>query len=90
LKHLNKYRLGKLLYATCSFAPEENEAVIDKTLKKYPELEVLNIELPIKNITNGLTKWKKSFHPDISKSIRTLPTEKMDGFFLCLLQKYQI
>ena len=79
---------GKLLYATCSFAPEENEAVIDKALKKHPELKVLNIQLPVKNITPGLTKWrKKSFCEDVSKSVRILPTETMDGFFLCLLQK---
>jgi len=79
---------GKLLYATCSFAPEENEAVIDKALKKHLELKVLNIQLPVKNISLGLTKWKKkSFCEDISKSVRILPTETMDGFFLCLLQK---
>jgi len=79
---------GKLLYATCSFAPEENEMVIDKALKKHPELEVLNIQLPIENSVSGLTKWgKKSFCKDVSKSVRILPTETMDGFFLCLLQK---
>jgi len=79
---------GRLLYATCSFAPEENEAIIDKALKKHPELEVLDIKLPIRNTTSGLTKWrKKSFHHDVSKSVRILPTEAMDGFFLCLLLK---
>ena len=79
---------GKLLYATCSFAPEENEAVVDKALKKHPELKVLNIKLPIENVVSGLTKWReKSFCEEVSKSVRILPTETMDGFFLCLLQK---
>ena len=79
---------GTLLYATCSFAPEENEAVIDKALKKHPELQILPIELPVENHVPGLRQWrKKSYHQEISQAVRILPTETMDGFFLCLLYK---
>jgi 16S rRNA (cytosine1407-C5)-methyltransferase len=79
---------GKLLYATCSFAPEENEAIIDKALKKHPELQVLPIDLPVQNKQAGFTQWgKKSYNPQLEHAIRILPTEMMDGFFLCLLEK---
>ncbi|BDY13823.1 RsmB/NOP family class I SAM-dependent RNA methyltransferase [Hydrogenimonas cancrithermarum] len=79
---------GKLLYATCSFAPEENEAVVDKALHKHPEIHVEPIEIPIENIHPGVTQWKKKrFNLNLSKAVRILPTESMDGFFLCLLKK---
>jgi len=79
---------GILLYATCSFAPEENEAVVDKALGKHPELRVEPIALPIPNTRPGVTRWgKKSYTPDVAKCLRILPTDAMDGFFLCKLRK---
>jgi 16S rRNA (cytosine1407-C5)-methyltransferase len=79
---------GLLLYATCSFAPEENEAIVDKALKKHPELRVERIDLPIENTHPGLTKWgKKRYDPEVAKCLRILPTKEMDGFFLCKLRK---
>ncbi len=32
---------GEMIYATCTFAPEENEAVIDFLLQKYPNATLL-------------------------------------------------
>jgi 16S rRNA (cytosine1407-C5)-methyltransferase len=79
---------GTLLYATCSFAPEENEAVVDKALGKHPELRVEPIALPIPNTRPGVTRWgKKPYAPDVAKCLRILPTDAMDGFFLCKLRK---
>ncbi|WP_347244584.1 RsmB/NOP family class I SAM-dependent RNA methyltransferase [Thermogutta sp.] len=80
---------GLILYCTCSFAPEENEAVVDYALRKLPdELEVAPISLPISNWMPGLLEWEgQRFHPDVSKSVRILPTAEMSGFFLCCLTK---
>ena len=79
---------GTLLYATCSFAPEENEAIIDKALQKHPELAVEPLKLPVPDTRPGLTAWgKKRFSEDVTKCLRILPTETMDGFFLCKLTK---
>ncbi|MDX1335744.1 MAG: RsmB/NOP family class I SAM-dependent RNA methyltransferase [Gammaproteobacteria bacterium] len=79
---------GRLLYSTCSFAPEENEIVIQDVLRKHPEMSVLPVDMPVTNIQPGLPEWSgKTLNPEVVKSVRVVPTKQMDGFFLCLLQK---
>jgi tRNA (cytosine49-C5)-methyltransferase len=80
---------GRLLYCTCSFAPEENEIAIDHLLRKFGgELQVEVPALPVAPIQPGLTQWgKKSLHPDLSRTSRILPGAEMDGFYLALLRK---
>jgi len=80
---------GTLVYSTCSYSPEENEVVVDKALKKMDgRLQVLPVSLPFDNFQSGLTAWaKKHFDPQLQNSVRILPSETMEGFFLCLLKK---
>jgi 16S rRNA (cytosine1407-C5)-methyltransferase len=82
-------RGGLLAYCTCSFAPEENEVVIDRQLRRDDSMEVVPLDgLPIDNVQPGLTQWEeKPLSTDLNKAIRVLPTESMDGFFICLLRK---
>ena len=47
---------GRLLYGTCTFSPEENEAVIAAFLDAHPAFEVLNIH-HIPGITPGRPEW---------------------------------
>lgn len=37
---------GILTYSTCTFAPEENELVVDYLLRKFPEADILPINIP--------------------------------------------
>lgn len=80
---------GRLTYSTCSFAPEENEAVIDWLLKKFEgqlQVETLRFDLP--NIQPGLTEWQgKVFNPQCELAVRVMPNELMSGFFICNLRK---
>lgn len=80
---------GTLLYSTCSFAPEENEAVVDFLLTKASrEAELLPIELPISNTMEGMTEWEqRHFVPELRRCRRILPDAKMDGFFLAKIRK---
>ena len=80
---------GLVLYATCSFAPEENEAVIDATLRRFPSgIRTVEMELSIDNWQAGLTAWEgKEYDPQVAAARRILPSEQFDGFFLCLLTK---
>jgi 16S rRNA (cytosine1407-C5)-methyltransferase len=80
---------GTLLYCTCSFAPEENEAVVAELLvDRGPQCQVLPITLPIDHWQAGLTQWLgREFPPQLAACRRILPNQHHDGLFLALLQK---
>ncbi len=81
---------GHLLYSTCTFSPEENELVIDWILKQVDGLIVEKISLPITNAISGLTEYKgRALKQQISRAVRILPNEQMEGFFMCLIRKGQ-
>ncbi len=78
---------GEAVYSTCTLTAEENELIINKVLEKYP-VELIDIELPIKNHA-GLTSLKEeSLNPHLYKGKRILPWEAgTDGFFIAKLRK---
>ena len=80
---------GILVYSTCSFSPEENEAVVSKLVQRYGDaLSVEAIKLPLSNIQAGITQWQKRNYDDsVKHCVRILPNELMDGFFLCKIRK---
>ena len=80
---------GVILYCTCSFAPEENELVVQKLLKRFKsEVHLEPIELPIQNQMNGLAQWKgKELDASLRHCRRVLPDESFDGFFLAKIRK---
>lgn len=82
---------GKLVYATCTAAPEENEAVIQAALNALPGLvELEGIDLAEKNDEiRGLTTYgDHSFGPAMSRSIRLWPFQFDTGaFFTARLRK---
>lgn len=80
---------GLLLYSTCSYAPEENESIVDSLLSEFEQdVEVLTPELPISNWQPGLTAWQGDlFDPRVAGARRIIPEGAMDPFFLCLLRK---
>ena len=81
---------GQLVYATCSLAPEEDEAVIDALLDRYPDafsIEEVSGKIPFK--TPGLTQFEgRDFHPDLKNALRLWPhLTGMSGFYSVLLTK---
>jgi 16S rRNA (cytosine1407-C5)-methyltransferase len=80
---------GKLLYSTCSFSPEENESPLQHLLERHGDrLKTLSITLPFDNIQKPLEHWgKEVFDERIQNAVRILPTDTIDGFFICLLEK---
>jgi NOL1/NOP2/sun family putative RNA methylase len=80
---------GILVYATCSFAPEENEAILNYALDQFGEsIEIEPIDLPIENYLPGITKWQEhSYNSTVKNAVRIIPNDIMDGFFMCRIRK---
>ncbi len=69
---------GVLVYSTCTFAPEENEAVAAHLLASR-DARLTPLELPI-DVSPGLTSWQAmSFPEDVRRCARTYPHQLDSG-----------
>lgn len=81
---------GMVVYSTCTYAPEENEAVIHEILQDTQlDVELVPINLPGFKFSSGLSSWQgQSFDSSISRCARVWPHENnTGGFFIALLKK---
>lgn len=79
---------GILVYATCTIAPEENEAVIDYVLRKK-NVDIESISIEGLQYTSGLSHWGKTqFAPAVENAIRIYPHHNStNAFFVAKLCK---
>lgn len=78
---------GTLVYSTCTFGPEENELPLDHLLRHFPA-EVVPIELDVPGRRPGLRSWDgHQLHPSLEDAVRIVPSEQMEGFFVCKLRR---
>jgi len=79
---------GEMIYSTCTYAPEENEQVIQYLLDNNKNIKIQPINLPLKT-RPGITTWKnKKFSNELKKAIRIYHHDNnMEGFFLCKIKK---
>ncbi len=78
---------GTILYSTCTFAPEENEAVVDRVLRDSPiTLDPITLDLPH---APGLTSFEgQTFHPSLEGACRIYPHHfDSGGLFLARLTR---
>jgi 16S rRNA C967 or C1407 C5-methylase (RsmB/RsmF family) len=79
---------GRLVYSTCSYAPEENEAVVSALLASRADAALA--ELPGSwPGSPGLTRWEGlDLNPRLSRARRLYPHQTGSwGFFVALLRK---
>lgn len=79
---------GRLVYCTCSFAPEENERIIARLLHDRPDA-VLEMpgELPFETLA-GLREFRgESFGEELQHARRIEPSAIMEGLFFVLVRK---
>ncbi|KXX63870.1 RsmB/NOP family class I SAM-dependent RNA methyltransferase [Marichromatium gracile] len=81
---------GRLVYSTCTFAPEENELVLDAVLAAAGEgLRLLPAALPGIRCAPGLTEWQgRALDPRLAGCMRIWPHHNdSGGFFIAVLEK---
>ena len=78
---------ARIVYSTCSIAPEENEFVVSRILEAYDDLKIVKPKL-------NLWDWGLDYvpnlelEPEVRNCIRIWPHRHgMQGFFVCLLEK---
>ena len=82
---------GRIVYATCTYAPEENEAVVDHVRARLPKgtVAVCRAAVPGLRATGGLTAWRgRRFHGSMARALRFWPHHNdTGGFFVAVLEK---
>lgn len=82
---------GVVVYSTCSFAPEENEAVVQHALDTFGDaitIEPISLDLPTR--TTALLEWEdRQFDARVSRAVRLLPDEAFEAFFVCRFRKLE-
>lgn len=75
---------GTLVYATCTFAPEENEGVVDWLLRKTGgRVSLEPVDFAGIPSYPSLEGWQgKLFDSRVQKCFRVLPGLEMEGFFI--------
>lgn len=76
---------GYIVYSTCTFAPCENEGVVDYMLSNYPDLSLADTGLDM--LDNANANWVDSKY-DLSMCKRIFPhKQKGEGHFIALFKK---
>lgn len=76
---------GRVVYATCTFAPEENEAVVDAA----EGFVVEPVSVRGLHVSPGVTSWAgQTFRPDLVHAVRLWPHHNdTGGFFVAVLRR---
>ena len=73
---------GTVVYSTCTFAPEENEAVVDHVLETE-DCEVVGFDCPLDSVS-GITEWEDdSYDSSVKQTHRIYPHLNDTGGFYC-------
>ena len=77
-----------IVYSTCTFAPEENENVIDEIINEE-NVKLQNINLNGLKMKKGITSWKQDdYDKEVEKCRRIWPHHNnTDAFFLARMEK---
>tara|TARA_Y100000034_G_C6843957_1_gene382125 strand:+ start:249 stop:1199 length:951 start_codon:yes stop_codon:yes gene_type:complete len=80
---------GEMVYSTCSLEPEENEVIVHLLLEKFPELEVVPVELLGLKLGKPVMEWKGiKLNSQIKHVLRIWPQDNdTGGFFVVKLRK---
>ncbi len=80
---------GRVVYSTCTYAPEENEAIVDEVLGEFaPHWRLVPARLAGFSASPGLVHWRDhSFDDQLENALRVYPHQHdTGGFFVAVFQ----
>lgn len=81
---------GRLVYSTCTFAPEEDEETVAAFLEKHPEFHVAAPpeSTRLSGLSKGCPEWTRNRCSAVAETYRIWPHRaKGEGHYLALLEK---
>lgn len=81
---------GRIVYSTCTYAPEENELVVDRVLRRRRGLvRLLPAAVTGLRSSPGLTSWAgRRLAPGLAGALRVWPHQNdTGGFFVAVLER---
>lgn len=78
---------GRMVYSTCTFAPQENEGSVSRFLKRHPEFAIIEAK-KMSGMSSGVPKWGEEKTKGLEDTIRLWPHKlRGEGHFIAVLQK---
>ncbi len=78
---------GRLVYATCTFAPAEDEGTVSRFINSHPDFSIAGIKKP-DGFADGQGKWLDEPAPGIESTARLLPHKiRGEGHFFAVLER---
>jgi len=78
---------GRMVYSTCTFAPDENEGSISRFLARHPEFHIAEVVVP-EGFEAGRPEWSENQCPTITHTMRIWPHKVHgEGHYLAVLEK---
>lgn len=78
---------GRLVYATCTFAPKEDEGTVSRFINSHPDFCIVKIKKP-DGFANGQGKWIEEPASGIEEAVRLLPHKiRGEGHFFAVLER---
>ena len=82
---------GLVVYATCTYAPEENECIVSHLLHSYSRSAYLETPSmpPSFDYSTGLTSWNgEELGNELEKTVRVWPHQNdTGGFYIAMIRK---
>lgn len=78
---------GRLVYSTCTFAPDENEGSMERFLKRHPDFSILKPKRA-EGMSAGMPEWSTENSPCLTDTIRLWPHRLHgEGHYMAVLKK---
>jgi 16S rRNA (cytosine1407-C5)-methyltransferase len=85
---------GRLVYSTCTMAPEQNEAVLDYLLRHNEDVNVEDITWlsdKLNNTSPAVTEWNgKTYDSRVKQAVRLHSSPEVEAFFVVSLTKEEV